>query len=74
MREQVGFVHFPGLKIEISTPRTKTCPWEPRTGGTHEDPLIAKDAMNGAQPVRHGCMGHRPPGLAQGEWTDSKKL
>jgi rare lipoprotein A len=25
---------FPGLKIESSTPRTKTCPWGPRTWGT----------------------------------------
>ena len=25
---------IPGLKIEISTPRTKTCPWGPRTWGT----------------------------------------
>jgi hypothetical protein len=25
---------FPGLRIEISTPRTKTCPRGPRTWGT----------------------------------------
>src|ERR1035437_8080614 len=26
---------IPGLRCEISTPRTKTCPWGPRTWGTH---------------------------------------
>jgi len=30
----IGFGDVPGLKIEISTPRTKTCPWGPRTWGT----------------------------------------
>jgi hypothetical protein len=32
-RGRVGFCGFPGLKIGISTPRTKTCPWGPRTWG-----------------------------------------
>ncbi len=27
---------FPGLRIETSTPRTKTCPWGPRTRGTRQ--------------------------------------
>src|ERR1035437_10307333 len=26
---------IPGLRCEISTPRMKTCPWGPRTWGTH---------------------------------------
>src|ERR1035437_2749011 len=26
---------IPGLRSEISTPRTKTCPWGPRIWGTH---------------------------------------
>src|SRR4051812_25721098 len=30
-----GFCAIPGLRIEISTPRTKTRSWGPRTWGTH---------------------------------------
>jgi len=29
----IGFGGIPVLKIEISTPRTKTCPWGPREPG-----------------------------------------
>jgi Cu+-exporting ATPase len=37
---------IPGLKIETSTPRTKTCPWESRTWGTHT--LIANKEHAGS--------------------------
>ena len=37
-----SFIAFPGLKIETSTPRTRTCSWGPRTWGTQGHPVTER--------------------------------
>ena len=48
-RRSIGGGEIPGLKIEPSTPGTKTCPWGPRTRGTQNCFLLFQGR------IQNGC-------------------